>query len=298
MSGTLALLGGQEHTAGCEVIDRRLLEEVRSSRPVIAVVLAASTPRRRAFKIAEASAYWSAFGVDVRFAMHGGPNELDRALHALQDPDLVVMTGGHPWLLHARLMGTAVQRRIVELWQHGVPISGSSAGAIALCEWRQYLQPPHPLRLVRSFGLVPGTAAAPHYDRYGLRHWVARISRCYPALQVVGLSDRTALIGGDGQFQVYGKGSVTVVRQRQATTFTAGAQVELSTERLSLLGDDRAEPRASRDRTVAPSLLGLVQRGVGGLDQRLAGGGMVWQGGNADAGGDGQRGIVTGDALT
>lgn len=297
MTGTLALLGGQEHTAGCEVIDRRLLEEARTDRPVVTVVLAASTPRRRAFKINEALTYWHALGVDVRFAMHGGDNEIERALAALENPDLVVMTGGHPWLLHARLMGTAVQQRIVELWERGVPISGSSAGAIALCEWRQYLQPPHPLRLARSFGLVPGAAAAPHYDRYGLRHWVSQVSRRHPALQVLGLSDRTALIGGDGNFRVYGRGVVTVVRDRHAATFGAGDDVELATAALSL-GHDRLETAPGDDGAIAPAPFGFVQRGVGRLDERLRRGGMTWQGGHADAGGDGQRGIVAGDALT
>ncbi len=128
MSGLLALFGGQEHTPAASVQDQRGAELLGRA------------------------------GVQVRFAFAGGPDEVAQSLGALEDPDLVVMTGGH---LHARLDGSPVHDRILDLWRKGVPISGSSAGAIALCEWRQYLQPPRPLKLVpAAFGLVPGTAAA------------------------------------------------------------------------------------------------------------------------------------------
>lgn len=228
MTGLLALLGGQEHTAGCEPIDRRLLQEARHDKPSVTVVLAATTPRRRAFKTNEAQVYWGGLGVDVQFAMNGGPNETERALAALDDPDIVVMTGGHPWLLHTRLDGSPVLRRILELWKSGVPLSGSSAGAIALCEWRQHLQPPRPFRLVRAFGLVRGCAAAPHFDRYGLDRWAVQVARRNPLLRVLGLNDRTALVGRDGEFTVYGASSVTVIENQRSTRLPRQASLQLS----------------------------------------------------------------------
>lgn len=227
MTGLLALLGGQEHTPGCEDIDRRLLEDCGSATPQVTVVLAATSPRRRAYKMQEALTYWGALGVPVRFAMNGGPDELDRSLAALENPDLVVMTGGHPWLLHARLEGSRVLARIRELAADGVALSGSSAGAIAMCEWRQYFRPPNPLKLVRAFGLVPGTAAAPHFDRYGLDRVVTRISRQYPHLEILGLEDKTAVVGRGTDFQVHGRGGVTVVHGGRLQRFPAGALLQL-----------------------------------------------------------------------
>lgn len=227
MTALLALLGGQEHTPGCEDIDRRLLEETGRSTPQVTVMLAATSPRRRAYKMQEALTYWGGMGVPVCFAMNGGPDELERSLVALEDPDLVVMTGGHPWLLHARLEGSRVLARIRELAAQGVPLSGSSAGAIAMCEWRQYFRPPNPLKLVRAFGLVPGTAAAPHFNLYGLDRWVARISRQHPHLEILGLDDRTAVIGKGTDFSVYGSGAVTVVQGGRLRRFSRGASLQL-----------------------------------------------------------------------
>lgn len=228
MNGLLALLGGCEHTEGCESIDRRLLEEVGSADPQVTVVLAATTPRRRAFKTNEALTYWNALGCRVQFAMTGGPGETEHALEALADPDIVVMTGGHPWLLHRRLDGSPVWDRIVELWRGGVPLSGSSAGAIALCEWRQHLQPPRPFRLVRAFGLVPGTAAAPHFDRYGLQRWAAQVGTRHPFLRILGLDDRTALVGRGSEFTVHGAGGVTMLQAGKRLCFPTGAAVDVA----------------------------------------------------------------------
>ena len=228
MTGLLALLGGREHTTGCEPIDRRLLEEVGRSHPEVTVVLAATTPRRRQFKKHEALTYWNALGCRVQFAMTGGHDETERSLQALADPDIVVMTGGHPWLLHRRLEGSPVWDRIVELWRDGVPLSGSSAGAIALCEWRQRLQPPRPFRLVRAFGLVPGTAAAPHFDTYALQRWASQVGVRHPWMRILGLDDCTALVGRGSEFTVHGAGAVTLLQAGSQLRFTPGATVEVA----------------------------------------------------------------------
>jgi cyanophycinase len=228
VTGLLALLGGSEHRPGCEAIDRRLLDDVGSADPKVTVVLAATTPRRRAFKTNEALTYWTGLGCRVEFAMNGGADETERALEALADPDIVVMTGGHPWLLHHRLEGSPVWDRILELWQSGVPLSGSSAGAIAMCEWRHDLRPPRPFRLVRAFGLVPGTAAAPHFSRYGLDRWAAQVGVRNPSLRILGLDDRTALVGRGSSFKVYGEGGVTLLQATKRARFGTGAGVDLA----------------------------------------------------------------------
>ncbi len=228
MTGLLALIGGAEHTPGCEAIDRRLLWDSGVRRPTVTVLLAATAPRRRAFKIAEAAHYWSRLGAKVQFAFTGLPDDAERALAALADPDLVVFTGGHPWLLHARMEGTPLLERVMELWRGGVPLSGSSAGAMALCEWRQQLQPPRPFRLVPAFGLIRGSAAAPHFDRRTVRQWATWAVRRYPHLQVLGLDDRTALVGRDGTFEVVGAGGFTLLEGNRLCRYPGGAEVRLA----------------------------------------------------------------------
>lgn len=226
MSGYVAVAGGQEHQHGCEDIDRRLLAESRRSDPVVAVLLGASVPRVVPARMAQATEYWSRLGATARFAFTGQHDESREALDVLESPDLVVLTGGRPWLLQRRL-SPALTGRLRQLWESGVPLSGSSAGAMAMCEWRLDLEPRQPLRFRRGLGLVPGVAA-PHYGRHGIHHVSSVVSRRFPELPILGLPDRTALVGREGRFDVVGAGSCTVLLGGRKRTYSSGETLVLA----------------------------------------------------------------------
>lgn len=225
MSGLVAILGGQEHLPGVEPIDRRLLAESGMRRPTVAVLLAATVPNRIRAKIAESLAYWPRLGARVRFAYTGGSDETGQALEALADPDLVVLTGGRPWLLQRRLTAPVVERLLC-LSDDGVPLSGSSAGAMALGRWRVDIRPDRVPRLRAGLGLVPG-AAAPHYGRHGLHHASRVLAHRHPDVPFLGLQDRTALVGRAGSYEVVGAGSATVLRGGTRRRYPGGAAVTL-----------------------------------------------------------------------
>ncbi len=212
MSGPLALLGGLEHNPGCEDADRRLLGVRGRSRPVVALLLAASPPGRRQAKAAEARRYYARLGAEVRCAFTGLPDEEAHALGVLEDPDLVLLGGGRPWLLHQRLDATPVLDRVMALWRAGVPLMGSSAGAMALCQWRPVLRGPRPLQLVPGFGLVPSAVVVPHFGRHGMERWAGSAARRYPSLSLLGLADRTALVLDERGWRVAGAAPVTLLR--------------------------------------------------------------------------------------
>jgi len=225
MSGLVAILGGQEHLPGVEPVDRRLLAESGMRRPTVAVLLAATVPARIRAKIAESLAYWPRLGARVRFAYTGVPGETEQALDVLTDPDLVVLTGGRPWLIQRRLTAPIVERLLC-LSDDGVPLSGSSAGAMALGTWRVDLRPNHVPRMRAGLGLVPG-AAAPHYGRHGLHHASRVFAHRHPYVPFLGLQDRTALVGRDGSYEVMGAGSATILHGDTRRHYPAGGQVTL-----------------------------------------------------------------------
>jgi putative intracellular protease/amidase len=225
MSGLVAILGGQEHRPGVESIDRRLLAEAGMTHPTVTVLLAATVPARIQAKIAEAVAYWPRLGARVRFAYTGGGDGTEQALAALTDPDLVVLTGGRPWLIQRRLTPPVVDR-LRRLSADGVPLSGSSAGAMALAEWRLHLQPGRAPRLRPGMGLIPGMAA-PHYGRHATHHASRVIAYRHPGLPILGLQDRTALVGRHGDFQVMGVGGCTVLRGARGRYHPRGVHVTL-----------------------------------------------------------------------
>jgi hypothetical protein len=225
MSGLIAVLGGQEHHPGCEPVDRRLLAESGLSHPTVAVLLAATVPNRIRLKILEATNYWPALGARVRVCAPGGVHDIDQTLRALEGVDLVMLAGGRPWLMRAHLTAPIVQR-LRALSRDGVPLSGSSAGAMALCSWRMHLQPGVMPRVERGLGLVPGLAA-PHYGRHGIHHACRVIAARHPRMDILGLQDRTALVGRDGRYRVMGAGACMIVRHTTRRLYHSGSEVRL-----------------------------------------------------------------------
>lgn len=229
--GPIALIGGGEHRGGCEPIDRWLMERAGRDRVHVAVVPAASSPHKLPTTAALARNYWTSLGARVSLVIpNGGSPEI--TLDALAEPDIIVLTGGFPDRIIASLGPSPVWDRILELWAAGSAISGSSAGAMALFEWRLRLLPPHPSRLVPGLGPLKGYVSLPHFDRYignhpGRRIWVRRVTGRFRDLGAVGLDEGTALVGEGGRYEVLGRGSVTVMRKGAWHTYPSGAAVDL-----------------------------------------------------------------------
>jgi cyanophycinase-like exopeptidase len=145
----------------------------------------------------------------------------------IEEADVVVLPGGVPNRLVGALQGTPVLEQIVARWIHGAAVTGSSAGAIALFEWRLNLYPPDPFRLIPSFGMLSGFVAAPHFDRLRVARWQSPFIGRLGGLGVIGLDESTGLVGRDGAWQVLGLGSVTVATPDHLEVFPAGSTVEM-----------------------------------------------------------------------
>lgn len=216
MTGVVALLGGREHTDGMQAADRLLLRMCAVRHPKVAVLLAASPERRRALKRAEAEQWWAALGARARCAFAGEPNPHERAAALVADADLLVLTGGRPWLLRRRLQDAGLGALLRDRWMDGVPIAGSSAGAMALASHAWSLDPASPLEPRPALDLVPGTLVAPHAGRHGINLWAALTQAAHPTLEVLGIPDQTAVIVQPcGDRQVIGARPVVTYRRRR-----------------------------------------------------------------------------------
>ena len=144
-------------------------------------------------------------------------------------------------------MGPALAR-----WRAGTPLSGSSSGAMVLGEVRQSVRPP--FRVIPAFGMLQGVAVAPHHQRVVPRWLAATRARTHPHLTIVGVDDRTALVGTrSGELRVMGPGEVTVRRGSWWRTYPSGAV--LAPEELGWVS--RSVRRAPTD-PVAPLVPPLV----------------------------------------
>lgn len=255
MTGLLALVGGREHTPGCEPIDHAVLEGAARVRPVVAILPLASSRRTHERTTARAVAWWEGLGARPRVV----PGDPEAAAGALDDADVLVLTGGVPDRLHRRLAGTSLGALVIARWQRGAALVGSSSGAMVLGAYRQSVRPP--FAVTPGFGLLPHVAVAPHHELDVPRAVAAVRGLTHPFATIVGIDEATALVGRSGAFVVRGVGRVTVRRGTTVQTWWPGQLVrDLAPTRCP--GD-----HLGRVRELAP---GPVPRGRTTLDPATA----------------------------
>jgi cyanophycinase len=166
-----------------------------------------------------------------------GVRALDRAgvedprhIAALDRADLIYLSGGSPGYLVETLRGSAAWSTIAAHWEGGGTLAGSSAGAMAFGEWTMVRPNGAPRGTAfswsRGLGLMPGIGVIPHYDRFGPARTLPRVADAPPGLIVLGIDEDTVMLRANQESaQVLGRGTVTVWRDGQPTTFASGDSV-------------------------------------------------------------------------
>lgn len=221
MTGLLALVGGREHTPGCEPIDHALLAWTGRTRPTVAIVPLASGSRTRGRTVSRAVAWWEGLGARALTA----PIDPLGAVRVLDEADVIVLTGGVPDRLHRNLARTRVGAHVLDRWRAGAALMGSSSGAMVLGSHRHQVVPP--FRIVPGLGVLPGAAVAPHHELTVPRTVTALRARTNPHILVLGIDEATALVGRDGHYAVRGVGTVSVRRGSWMQTWLPGEAVDL-----------------------------------------------------------------------
>jgi cyanophycinase len=140
------------------------------------------------------------------------------------------LVGGDPGIVPDVLLDSPVWRAIVAAWLSGAALAGSSAGAMALGEWK-LIRGRYPGDRRRSYrdalGLLPGVAVLPHFATFG-REWVvsALEERPSDAVVLLGIDERTAAVWSGGRWRTMGDGAVTVITTAEEHSFGSGEAIE------------------------------------------------------------------------
>ena len=228
MYGPLALVGGDEFNPGNEHQDE-ILRDACAGRPAYVVATAAQDFASGAV---EAARRWFAgLGLEVR--------ELRiRTKEAARSPEIVAaaapaglgcVAGGDPGWVVEVLRASPVWKAIAAAWRAGAALAGSSAGAMALCQWC-LVQTSWPgevdERSVDALGLIPGCAILPHFDVLG-DAWVPWAQEgLRQDTQVIGIDERTAAVLRDGRWEVVGPGAVTILQGSVRRRHIEGEKIE------------------------------------------------------------------------
>jgi cyanophycinase-like exopeptidase len=140
---------------------------------------------------------------------------------------LIYLSGGDPTYLAETLRDSLVWKVIVNEWENGTSLAGCSAGAMALTTWVPNIR----IKIgknnedVKGLGLLPNIRVIPHFDR--MLGWIPDIITRYllntpTGVTLVGIDEKTALVGGINSWIVNGEQSVWVLTHDGREEFKPG----------------------------------------------------------------------------
>ena len=223
----LVLNGGDEFKPGNEDQDRML---VAGAGPGPAFVVPTAAARQGPEEaVMHATSWFTPLGLELRelpILKRAEANSKELA-EVARGGGLFYLVGGDPGLVAQVLRGSRVWTAILDAWEGGAALAGSSAGAMALCS-HTLIRATWPDRTNRrpadALGLVPDTAVLPHYDTFGHR-WIESARRELPGTTLLGIDERSAAVWTEGEWLAAGPGAVTVIHDSEMSRFASGMKV-------------------------------------------------------------------------
>jgi cyanophycinase len=216
--GPLALVGGAEWTEGC-TFDADLWEG--AGRPEIVVLPTAAAYEHPQRAVDTATAWLGGFGAKVRPLMLLSRSDAlgAEAAPVIRDARFLYLSGGSPMHLRSVLKDSPAWDALVQAWQGGAVVAGSSAGAMVLCD---PMVDQRGGALTIGLGLVTGLAVLPHYDTWSEEKAHRTVQLATGHLRIAAVDERTALIKDpSGAWRSTGAGEVTVYVDGKASGLEA-----------------------------------------------------------------------------
>jgi cyanophycinase len=211
--GLLALIGGDEFHPGNEPHDEVLAAAARGRGPAYVVATAAARSHPEA-AVRHAASWFKQFDLDVveLRAYTRAQAQSSTTAAAASEAAFVYIVGGDPGLVASVLRETPVGDALIAAWRNGAVLAGSSAGAMALCEWvlvRQTFPGTADRRPVPGLAVVPNSAVLPHHNTFGTR-WFPSARAALPEAVLIGVDERTCALWQTGEWRCLGSGGITV----------------------------------------------------------------------------------------
>lgn len=203
---TLLLLGGNEWRPGSEPADSWWL--TRASRPEVTVVTSAAQDIPDT-QVTWASAYFrrlAATVVGCRIQTRADAFD-PRLVEQLSAAAAIYLCGGDPGSAQAVLFETPAAAALVAAYRGGVPVAGSSAGAMVLSS--SCLVPGEGFGLRPGMGLF-GAVVVPHWSGAS-RRWTEVATGLARDHEVVGIDESTGLCWEGKGWSVRGPGQAVIV---------------------------------------------------------------------------------------
>jgi cyanophycinase len=150
----------------------------------------------------------------------------DRELaQSLRAAKLIYILGGFTHYLGQTLKDSLAWEAVVEAYQNGAVVAGSSAGAMVMC---QFYYDPSAKRIHEGLNLVSNSMVLPHHNTFG-KSWAPALLKKRPEITLLGIDEKTGMLnhGEKNSWHVYGPGAVTLYRHNQVETHQTGEHFSL-----------------------------------------------------------------------
>jgi cyanophycinase len=141
----------------------------------------------------------------------------------LAGANLIYLTGENPGSLLAGLQNSNAGAALKAALARGAVVGGVAGGAQVLME---YIYEPVEGQIRPGLGLVPNAVFVPHFNGAG-RKWVPAIRAALPQALLIGVDEKVAVIGQGNDWQVHGRGWITVYRQGKPFKYQGGQPFKL-----------------------------------------------------------------------
>ena len=212
MAGLLLLSSGGEFQKGNETADLYILGQVEGT----VVIVAGTSQTARHGQI-----WFEGLGAkEVKTYWPEQPDE-GAAHQSLETARLIYLAEAEP---EAYRQNAALWKALEEARKAGATIAGAGGGAMVLGEtfYDARLN-----QLATGRGILPGTAIVPHFNGSG-RKWADKILALKTPPYLIGLDERVAIIGDGNDWQVWGRGWITLYRQGRPAKYQGGQPFKLA----------------------------------------------------------------------
>ena len=219
--GYILLEGGAEFGGGMAEPDLRAIELAGGMDAPICIIPAAAAPDNNDQRAGQNAVRWfrglGAKQVALLPLIDQASANQPSIATALKTARLIYLLGGFPEYLGKTLAGSLSWQAMLEAYQEGAVVGGSSAGAMVLC---QHYYDPNTQVVVDGLNLVPESCVIPHHNAYG-KGWAPRLATTLPGVTLVGIDEQTGMINDAAadQWNVYGRGAITLYRDGEARVY-------------------------------------------------------------------------------
>jgi len=224
--GTVIVIGGAEDKIRDRIILNRFVSLAGGEEAIVCVISTASSLGHEAGE--RYRAVFAELGVRTVRPLHAMTRAQandETFARQVRDATGIFLTGGNQLRLSSTLGGTRLANAILDRFQDGAVIAGTSAGASAMSSHMiafgaSGATPKHRMAAIAAgLGVLPGVIVDQHFQQRNRLGRLLSLIAQNPSLLGLGVDEDTAgVVGPDLVLEVIGRGSVTVVDGAAAET--------------------------------------------------------------------------------